>query len=165
MAKKGKSPSKPLKDPKHDEEGNIMNWDSNWDDALVLRMYIEKGFVTGLTALKIQEKYPETFGKYTNKALTGGLKTLRDSVAKEFAAARAGGSNGAFAHLRVVNPSLMSALTDFVLPLFSCQDTLQPCWQPWYDPRERFSCRWHGQQASGLGRQAKGHRREFERRF
>ena len=96
MAKKGKSPAKPLKEPKHDEEGKIMNWDSSWDDALVLRMYIEKGLVTGLTALKIQEKYPEPFNNYTNKALTGGLKTLRDSVAKEFAAARAGGSNGVF---------------------------------------------------------------------
>ena len=72
-----------------------MNWDSNWDEAQCLRMYIEKGFVAGLTAAKVAEKYPE-FAKFTNKALTGGLKTLRDSVAKEMVAARAAGSNGAF---------------------------------------------------------------------
>jgi hypothetical protein len=92
MAKKGKS-TKALKEPKHDEEGKIMNWDSNWEDAIRLRLYIEKGYVDGLTAKQVAEKYSE-FDKYTNKALTGGLKTLRDSVAKEFAAARAGGSNG-----------------------------------------------------------------------
>ena len=72
-----------------------MNWDSNWDEAQCLRLYIEKGYVDGLTAAKVVEKYPQ-FDKFTNKALTGGLKTLRDSVAKEFASARAAGSDGAF---------------------------------------------------------------------
>ena len=142
MAKKGKSP-KPLKDPKHDEEGKIINWDSRWDDALVLQMYIEKGFVMGLTAGQVMLKYPE-FDKYTNKALTGGLKTLRDSVGKEFAAQHAGGSNGGSGCIGRVNSFCcrLLSLTHLLLSFFDCSspNPFQPsCWTrydacwTWYD--------------------------------
>ena len=136
MAKKGQSPTKPLKEPKHDEEGKIMNWDSNWDEALVLRMYIEKGWVTGLTAAKVADKYPE-YAKYTNKALTGGLKTLRDSVAKEFAAARKGGSSGGFISVvrHVCRSFLSTNFYSHQLLLSSCfLNSAQNALQPWCYP-------------------------------
>lgn len=94
MAKKGKN-VKPVKEKKHDEEGKIMNWDSSWPEAQALRVMVEKGLVKGLTAGKIMEKYSD-FDGFTNKALTGGLKTIRDSVAKEIQLARGGGGDGTF---------------------------------------------------------------------
>lgn len=89
---KGRSPSK-LKTAKKNEHGEIINWDSAWPDAVYLRLLVEQGMVDGLTAGQIQHQYPQ-FRVYTNKTLTGGLKTVRDSVSKEVATARTNGSEG-----------------------------------------------------------------------
>jgi hypothetical protein len=77
----GKSPAK-LKEPKKNANGEIMNWDSNWSDAIYLRMLVEKEEVDGMTVSQVQKHFPQ-FQKYSNKPLTGGLKTARNSFAKE----------------------------------------------------------------------------------
>ena len=90
---KGKASPGKLKMPKKNENGEIINWDSSWPDAIYLRLLIEQGLVDGLTAGQIQRQFPQ-FRVYANKMLTGGLKTARDSVVKEVAAARSRGSEG-----------------------------------------------------------------------
>jgi len=82
-----------VKEPRKDEKGLIVNWDSTWPDAIYLRTLVENGDVEGLTAGQIQRDYPQ-FKKFANKALTGGLKTIRSSVQEEFETSRGTGLNG-----------------------------------------------------------------------
>jgi len=81
------------KEPRKNEKGLIVNWDSTWPDAVCLRTLVENGDVDGLTAGQIQRDFAQ-FKAYANKALTGGLKTIRDSVKEEIKTSRGSGSNG-----------------------------------------------------------------------
>jgi hypothetical protein len=92
MVRKGKSPAK-LWEPKTNANGEIMNWDSSWSDAAYLQMLVETGKVDGLTASQVQKHFPQ-FQKYANKTLTDGLKTARDSFAKEEEVVHGPGSSG-----------------------------------------------------------------------
>jgi len=94
MAPASASGGKPKgKEPRKNEKGLIDNWDSTWPDAKYLRMLVENGDVDGMTAGQIQRDYSQ-FKGYANKALTGGLKTIRSAVQEEIDAARGPGSNG-----------------------------------------------------------------------
>lgn len=88
------------KEPRKNEKGLIINWDSTWPDAVYLRTLVENGDVNKMTAGQIQQAYPQ-FQAYLNKTLTGGLKTIRSSVAEEVAQARGVGSNGMLAVCRL----------------------------------------------------------------
>jgi len=81
------------REPRKNEKGLIVNWDSTWPDAVYLRTLVENGDVDGLTAGQVQAAYTQ-FKQFANKALTGGLKTIRTSVQEETNAARGPGSNG-----------------------------------------------------------------------
>lgn len=85
----------PPKEPRKNEKGLIDNWDSTWADAVYLRTLVENGSIDGLTAGQVQAQFPQ-FKAYLNKALTGGLRTIRNSVTEEVEAARGPGSDGMF---------------------------------------------------------------------
>jgi len=63
------------KEPRKDEKGLIINWDSTWADAVYLRTLVEGGEIDNLTAGQVQAKYTQ-FKAYANKALAGGLATI-----------------------------------------------------------------------------------------
>jgi len=95
-------PSK-LKEKQLNEDGEIINWDSNWEDAVKLRDVLFDGRIDmDATAKAIQEAHPDPFAKHMNKSFTGGLATIKASVKKEKAVLRGTGSNSAFLVFRLL---------------------------------------------------------------
>jgi hypothetical protein len=114
----GKSPNK-LKEAKKNANGEIINWDSSWSNAGYLRMLVEKGEVDGMTAGQVQKHFPQ-FCEYSNKPLTGGLKTARDSFSKEWELVQGEGSAGMGFISTKAHPRVQIFFSHHVFLFFFC---------------------------------------------
>jgi hypothetical protein len=91
------TPGKPaikVTDRKYDAEGKITNWSGAWHEAKELETLVVNGFVDGLTAAQIREKYPH-FSAFSYKPFQNGLNNLRKKHRKEVAARAIYDTNGA----------------------------------------------------------------------
>jgi hypothetical protein len=75
-----KSPKK-CNAKKHNEKGEICNWDSGWEEAMMLKLLVQNGKLNGLGAAAIKKNYPQ-FASFNTNTLNGALQTIRNAYNK-----------------------------------------------------------------------------------
>lgn len=88
------TPTVKIMDRKYDADGKVTNWSANWPEAKELETLVVNGFVDGLTAARIREKYPH-FSAFAYKPFQSGLNGIRKRQNKEVASRANHNANGA----------------------------------------------------------------------